>query len=69
MTQLPVKNTFIEARDGQSKQDQMKGQGIESIEAFADRVELLDTGQQNCTGVCQSESMIIYVCVFNIDYL
>ena len=31
MTQLPVKNTFIEARDGQSRQDQMKGQGIEAF--------------------------------------
>ena len=69
MTQLPVKNTFIEARNGQSKQDQIKGQGIEIIEAFADPVELLDTAQQNCTGDCQSESMIIYVCVFNVDYL
>ena len=68
MTQLPVKNTFIEARDGQSKQDQMKGQGIEIMEAFADLVELLDTGHQICTGGCQEESMSMSMsmCYFQI---
>ena len=68
MTQLPVKNTFIEARDGQSKQDQMKGQGIEIMEAFADPVELLDTGHQICTGGCQEESMSMSMsmCYFQI---
>ena len=66
MTQLPVKNTFIEARDGQSKQDQMKGQGIEIMEAFADPVELLDTGHQICTGGCQEESMSMSMCCFQI---